>query len=229
MSQELLTNSMFYDVLFPPETSALEGDKHQLFLAKVLRYLPLNTAAIRQQTLVIFDFETTGLDGERDRIIEIGGIKVMDGQVVGEFSTLVDPQIPLPSAIVQITGITDDMLKGQPTIDQVLPTFLEFFKDAILVAHNAEFDMGFLKNAAARLGYQLQWPCFCTLKMARLLLPDLESKNLDTLAAHYGLQFEARHRSVGDCKVTSAVLQFLFKNEGQNLQAWQDLDPYKVA
>lgn len=229
MSQEQLAYTMFHDVLFPKEDASNSGDMGELYLARVLRYLPQMTAALRDQTLVIFDFETTGLDSDRDRIIEIGGIKVVNGQIVDEFSTLVDPEIPITSTITQITGITSEMLKGMPTIGDVLPGFLEFFKDAILVAHNAEFDLAFLKAAASRVGYQLQWPCFCTLKLARVLLPQLESKNLDTLAMHYGLQFEARHRSIGDCKVTSAVLQFLLKNEGQGLQQWQDFDPFKVA
>jgi DNA polymerase III epsilon subunit-like protein len=89
--------------------------------------------------------------------------------------------------------------------------------------------MAFLKHACNRLGYQIEWSCFCTLKLARQLLPDLESKNLDSLAQHYGLSFAARHRSIGDCEVTGAVLNSLLRGEGAGLQQWKDFSPFQVA
>lgn len=228
MSQQLFY-SMFHDVLFPKEAAGSEAVKQNLFLQRVLRYLPAQETIVRQATLVIFDFETTGLDPATDRIIEIGGLKVVGGKPAGEFSTLIKPDIPLPKTAAQITGITEEMLEGQPAIEDVLPKFLEFIEGAILVAHNAEFDMSFLRTSCERLGYQISWPCFCTLKLSRSLLPDLESRTLDSLATHYGLTFEARHRSIGDCKVTSSVLQALLANEGRSLVAWQDLQPFAVA
>lgn len=223
----LLQNSMFYDILFPSEDE--DGSQGQLFLQKVLRYHPAIETLVSDQTMIIFDFETTGLDTLRDRIIEIGAIKFMDGKRVADFSTLVKPDIPLPEVASKITGITSEMLEGQPSIEQVLPDFLQFIDHSFLVAHNAEFDMAFLRSACQRLGYQIEYPCFCTLKMARQLLPDLESKNLDTLAKHYGLTFAARHRSIGDCEVTGAVLQALLGKEGQSLRQWKDFDLYHVA
>ncbi|RYZ70600.1 MAG: 3'-5' exonuclease, partial [Proteobacteria bacterium] len=179
--------------------------------------------------VVIFDFETTGLDVYRDRIIEIGAIKYENGRRVGDFSFLIDPEIPLPEIITKITGITDAMLEGQRKIEGVLPEFLQFIDKCVLVAHNAEFDLNFLRSVASRQGYQIEYPCFCTLKMARLLLPDLESKNLDTLAKHYELSFAARHRSIGDCEVTGSVLTNLLAKEGLHMQQWRDFESVQVV
>ena len=224
----LLRNSMFFEILFPQDEDEAIGH-NQLFLQKVLRYhLPADTV-VRDATLVIFDFETTGLDSLRDRIIEIGAIKYTNGQRVAEFSTLIKPDITLPEVASRITGITLEMLEGQPSIDTILPGFLQFIEHSLLVAHNAEFDMAFLRQASNRLGYQIEWPCFCTLKMARQLLPNLESKNLDSLAQHYGLSFAARHRSIGDCEVTGSVLQSLLQGEGSALQQWKDFHTFQIA
>ena len=227
MSQ--LQHSMFNSVFFPGDDEDNAAGQADLLLQKVLRYRAPTNRRIRDCRLVIFDFETTGLDSYKDRIIEIGGLAVEGGKAVGEFSTLIKPEIPLPMAASKITGITEEMLADKPPIEEELPKFLKFIEGAILVAHNAEFDMAFLRNTCERLGYQIQWPSFCTSKMARALLPDLESKNLDTLASHYNLTFEARHRSIGDCKVTSAVLQSFLQTEGAHLSNWNDFEPFSVG
>ena len=138
------------------------------------------------------------------------------------------PDIELPVEAQRITGITSEMLKGQPKIEPVLRQFLAFIEGSVLVAHNAAFDMGFLRTACAQIGVDLEWPSFCTLKMARDILADLERKNLDTLAEHYDLQFEARHRSVGDVKVTVGVLREMLAEEGNHLKLWSDISPYSV-
>jgi DNA polymerase-3 subunit alpha (Gram-positive type) len=224
----LLQNSMFYDIIFPSDDDEGMGADGQLFLQKVLRFHPRPQRRLRETSLVVFDFETTGLDSMRDRIIEIGAIKYENGKKVAELGTLIKPDIPLPETASKITGITEDMLVGQPSIEEVLPGFLQFIEDSILVAHNAEFDMSFLKGACQRMGYQIEWPCFCTLKLSRQLLPDLESKNLDTLAKHFDLTFMARHRSIGDCEVTGAVLHRLFESEGKHLLEWKDMQSVQV-
>ena len=133
------------------------------------------------------------------------------------------------SDIVTLTGITQEMLQGQPQMGAVLPEFLRFIEGSILVAHNAEFDMGMLKAACSRQGLELEWPCFCTLKMAREMLADLENKKLDTLAAHYGLSFESRHRAIGDIKVTVGVLAGLLRQEAAAIERWDQLQPYVVT
>lgn len=223
-----LRNSMFFDILFPQDEEETSGQS-QLFLQKVLRFHMAAEAEVRHSTLVIFDFETTGLDSLRDRIVEIGAIKYQNGDRIAEFSTLIKPDIPMSEVASRLTGITADMLVMQPNIAAILPDFLQFIGQSLLVAHNADFDMAFLKHACNRLGYQIEWPCFCTLKMARQLLPNLESKNLDSLARHYGLSFSARHRSIGDCEVTGSVLQSLLRGEGSMLQQWKDFQAFQVA
>jgi len=223
-----LEHSMFYDVFFGQAEHEDHNQQADLQLQKVLRFSPSLKTSIKSSRLVVFDFETTGLDSEIDQIIEIGALLVEGGKPVQEFSTLVKPTVELEDTITKITGITKSMLADKPAIEDVLPEFLRFFDGSILVAHNAEFDMGFLRKASALQGYQIDWPCFCTLKLARQLLPDLESKNLDTLAEHYNLSFEARHRSIGDCKVTSSVLHALLREEGEHLKSWQDFEPFYV-
>ncbi len=220
---------MIYDILFPTDEDDAHGAQGQLFLQKVLRYHPRPDALLKESSIVIFDFETTGLDSLRDRIIEVGAIRFENGKRVADFSTLINPEVPVSETITKITGITPEMLVSQPRIESIMPDLLSFFDKSILVAHNAEFDMAFLKSACLRLGYQVEWPCFCTLKLSRQLLPDLESKNLDSLAKHFGLTFAARHRSIGDCEVTGSVLQALLEKEGAHIQQWKDVQPFQVS
>ncbi len=224
-----LVYSMFQDVLFPETESGEENDKDAvLHLRRLKRYVPAPETAVRHGSIVVFDLETTGLDANADRIIEIGAIKLSSLGQVEQFSSLVHTDIELTDDIIKLTGISPEMLVGQPSIAQVLPEFLTFIEGSILVAHNAEFDMSMLKAACSRQGIDLEWPCFCTLKMARQLLPDLENKKLDTLAAYYGLSFEARHRAIGDIKVTVGVLGGLLHGEGHTLSQWSHFQPYVV-
>jgi DNA polymerase III epsilon subunit family exonuclease len=221
---------MFQEVLFPRSSNAAHEDGDAgLMLQRVLFFKPRTSVRLSEANLVVFDFETTGLDANSDRIIEIGALKVQGSTVIDEFHTLVKPDVPLSPQASRITGITAAMLQDQPMLGAVLSNFFRFIEGSILCAHNAEFDWAFLRNSASRLGYQLSWPCFCTLKMARALLPQLESKNLDTLAKHYQLEFEARHRSIGDCKVTHAVFDRLLTASPEPLMSWGDLAPYAVA
>ena len=154
---------------------------------------------------------------------------MLDGRQIGEFQTLVKVPLTLTEETTKLTGITAEMLSNAPGIHEVLPDFLEFIKGCILVAHNAEFDMAFLRHESARLDYEIDLACFCSLKLSRQLLPDLQHKNLDSLAGHYGLTFEARHRAIGDCKVTYAVLERLLADEGSHLKTWQDFAPYSIT
>ncbi|AQA20990.1 exonuclease, DNA polymerase III, epsilon subunit family domain protein [Rhodococcus sp. MTM3W5.2] len=126
---------------------------------------------LRDTTFVVVDLETTGSAPGEDAITEIGAVKIRGGEVIGELSTLVDPGRSMPPYIVELTGITSAMLIGAPRIERVLPSFLEFARGAVLVAHNAPFDIGFLKAATARC--ELPWPPFqvlCTVKLARRVL-----------------------------------------------------------
>lgn len=225
---EELAHSIFSEVLFP-QSEEESSDANDLQLRKNLRYNIDPSQIFRNLPWVVFDLETTGLDSETDRIIEIGAQKIHKGVVVDEMSTFVHTDVELSEVVQNLTGITPVMLEGQPSIEEAMPKFLDFIDGAILIAHNAEFDMGMLKASCSRLGIDIEWAAFCTLKLARELLPDLERKNLDTLAEHYGLTFESRHRSIGDVKVTVSILNEMIENEGAYIKSWQDLDPFKVT
>jgi len=216
-------------VFYPYESTHENKEAQDLQLRRAIRFRLDAQSLFRKYPIVIFDFETTGLDANRDQIIEIGAIKYVNFESVGEFSTLITTSIPLPDVVQRLTGISPDMLVGKPTLQEVLPRFLNFIEGSLLVAHNASFDMGFLRAECLRQGIDIEWPVFCTLKMAREFLVQLERKSLDSLAQHYGLQFEARHRSIGDVKVTSCVLKELLHNEGHHLQTWADLSPFQIG
>ena len=222
--------SMFQDVLFPISDVDPNGSSdHALQLRRLKRFLPVPSHHVWNGSIVVFDFETTGLDPETDRIIEIGAIKLVNLKPVAEFSELVHTSIELTEDIVRLTGITSEMLEGKPEIDDVLPKFLNFIEGSIIIAHNAEFDLSMLKASLSRIGIDLEWPVFCTLKMARDLLPDLERKNLDSLAQHYNLTFEARHRAIGDIKVTVGVLNGMLAKEAKHLTLWHHMQNYMVV
>ena len=230
MTASLIKYSMFQEVLFPKEEDKKEqsGASDNFSLRRSVRYKAHPDLQFRSTPMVVFDLETTGLDSQYDRIIEIGAQKLVNFQVVDEFSSFVRVNSELSSVVTRLTGITSEMLKGQPHIESVLPEFLKFIDGSILMAHNAGFDKAFLKEEANRLGVDLDWSVFCSLKLARKFLVDLESKSLDSLAEHYGLSFEARHRSIGDVKVTVAVIEQLFKNDAAGLQTWADLADFKI-
>ncbi|MBA0125601.1 DEDD exonuclease domain-containing protein [Haloechinothrix sp. YIM 98757] len=171
---------------------------------------------LRDTTFVVVDLETTGGRAGQDGITEIGAVKVRGGEVLGEFGTLVDPGRAIPPQIVSLTGITEAMVADAPTIDTVLPAFLEFATDAVLVAHNAQFDTGFLRTAAAEHGYP--WPrppVVCTLRLARRVLSrvDAPSCKLSALAALFGTDVPA-HRALDDARATVGVLHGLLERVG---------------
>lgn len=223
----LLKYSSFQSVLFPAVDNQSQQDD-LLTLRKAMRFCPRPERSWREMDMVVFDLETTGLNDNFDRVIEVGAQKLRNFKVVDEFSTLVNCPIPLSKTVEKLTGINNEMLKNQPAIEDVLPKFLEFIDQTILFAHNAAFDIGFIKAEAVRQNLEVEWPTFCSLKMARKLLPDLESRSLDTLAEHYGLNFEARHRSIGDVKVTVAVLERLLLEEARNCKNLADLGNFSV-
>ncbi|MBI1816013.1 MAG: GIY-YIG nuclease family protein [Deltaproteobacteria bacterium] len=168
--------------------------------------------ALSDTEFVVVDIETTGGSPQHgDGIIEIGAVRIAGGRLAERFSQLIDPGRRLPFFITQLTGITDDHLAGQPRVADVLPQFLEFVGERVLIAHNANFDLGFL-NAAVQThrGSPLHQPHVCTLRLARRLLPQLRRRGLDTVAAHFGIPLVDRHRALGDAAITAEVwLHFL--------------------
>jgi DNA polymerase III subunit epsilon len=192
--------------------------------------------SLRETTFVVVDLETTGgrmngRDGKvADAITEIGAVKVRAGVVLGEFATLVDPQRSIPPQIVQLTGITTAMVCDAPTIAGVLPMFLEFARGAVLVAHNARFDMGFLRAAADQCGIRWVRPqTLCTVQLARRVLSREEapSVRLAALAQLFAVANEPTHRALDDARATVEVLHALIERVGnQGVHSYAELRSY---
>ncbi len=154
---------------------------------------------------VVFDIETTGFSPTKNRIIEIGAVKVCGGKIVDRFSTFVDPLVPIPFEIEKLTGITDDMVMGAEQIDTVLPQFLAFCGDCILVAHNAQFDMGFIMENCDRQGISHDFTYVDTVGIARILLPGQKKHTLDAVAKTLNVSLENHHRAVDDAEATAEI------------------------
>ena len=156
-------------------------------------------------TCVVFDIETTGFSPVTNHIIEIGAVRVEKGQITDRFSTFVNPQVPIPYHIEQLTGINDNMVLSAPVISEVLPKFLEFCGDAVIVAHNASFDTSFIRENANRLGLTYEPTILDTVTLARLLLPNLNRYKLDTVAKELKISLENHHRAVDDAGATAEI------------------------
>ncbi|WP_338637555.1 3'-5' exonuclease [Spirobacillus cienkowskii] len=183
------------------------------------------TEDINDVPIVVFDFETTGLDVRTSRIIEIGAIKYKNRKEISRFSYLINPGMSISPEITSITGIDNTMLANQPDLQTVLPLFHDFLRGCVGLAHNAEFDIGMMYYESERLGISCDYTVFCSLKMARALVK-IERRNLDALAEHYGLSFESRHRSIGDILVTAGVFWRML-DENSVLKTISDLSPYR--
>ncbi|SES78225.1 PolC-type DNA polymerase III [Anaerobranca gottschalkii] len=156
-------------------------------------------------TYVVFDFETTGLDNKIEEIIEIGAVKVKNGEIIGQFSSLIKPKKEIPEKITQITGIRNSDVQQAPNIEEILPQFMEFCNDAILVAHNANFDYGFLTTWSNKLNLKGKFTVIDTLSLSRAILPNLKNHKLKTLTEYYNVPLENHHRAVDDCTATAQI------------------------
>ena len=156
---------------------------------------------------VVFDLETTGAKAPPCRITEIGAYRVKGGEVLDKFHTLVNPETPIPSFIVGLTGINDTMVAEAPTFADVAHDFLEFIGDSVLVAHNSGFDMRFLNHEIGRVfpDYKLANPCLCTVQLSRKLLPDIRNHKLVTVAEHYSIDLVNHHRASADALATAHI------------------------
>ena len=154
---------------------------------------------------VVFDIETTGFSATRDRIIEIGAVKVVEGKIVDKYSTFVNPDIPIPFEIENLTHISDEMVMDAPMIDVILPQFLEFCKGCILVAHNASFDVGFIRTKAAEMQIETDFTVVDTVGLARMLLPKLNRFKLNVVAKELHVSLESHHRAVDDAGATAEI------------------------
>ena len=162
-------------------------------------------------TYCVLDLETTGLSAKTEKITEIGIMKIQNGEVVDEFCEFVNPEKPIPKRVQEVTNITDEMVANSPTIDVLFPKVLDFIKDSVLVAHNASFDIGFLKNVAKNLGYKFDYTYVDTLPLARKLYPELKKHKLGKIAEHLKIKVEVAHRALDDVDTTVKILKEMMK------------------
>jgi DNA polymerase-3 subunit epsilon len=163
-------------------------------------------------SFVAFDLETTGLSPQLDRIVEIGAVKFVDGKETARWGQLINPEMAMPPGAAAVNGITDDMLKGQPTVRESLPEFLKFIGNAVLVAHNAAFDLGFVRSAMGRLGLGMLANDFVdTRVMAQRAFPGRPNYKLQSLAVDLGIEALEAHRAVDDARVCLGVFQACLK------------------
>ena len=160
-------------------------------------------------TYCVLDLETTGFSFRTEKITEVGIMKVKNGEVIDEFSCFVNPEKPIPQRVVEVTNITDEMVKDADTIDKIMPKIIEFVGDSVLVAHNADFDIGFLKYNAKILGLSLENTYLDTLRLAKALFPDFKKYKLGIIADNLGIKVEVAHRALDDVDTTVKVLKVM--------------------
>jgi len=162
------------------------------------------------QPLIFLDLETTGMTATHERITEIGLVEVANGELIGSWSQLVNPQKGIPPFIQSLTGISNEMVRDAPTFEQLAPALWQRLQGKILIAHNARFDYGFLRNEFGRAGLAYRSRVLCTAKLSRKLFPEHRRHNLDSLIERYGLACSARHRALGDAEVLWHFLQKVY-------------------
>lgn len=169
---------------------------------------------------VVFDLETTGFSSKNDKIIEIGAVKIKNGEVVDRFSKFVNPKRPLPAIIIELTGITDEMLVDADPIDNTILEFMEFVGDATMVAHNAPFDVAFIKKNLRDKDIDFNNQVLDTVPLARFLYPELKKVKLNIVAKHLGVSLENHHRAVDDAKATANILMVCFEKLKEEMQIY---------
>lgn len=180
-----------------------------------------------EDSYVVFDIETTGLSPKFCKIIEIGAVKVEHGEITGEYSTFVNPELPIPYSTTQLTGITDEMVMEAPTIDIILPEFLEFVGESVLVAHNAKFDTGFIRKFASELGLKIKNTILDTMTLSHILCSELGKFTLDRVCKHLGVKLENHHRAVDDAAATADIfLKFIKMLKDRGIDNLDELNAY---
>ena len=178
-------------------------------------------------TYCVLDLETTGFSPVTEKITEIGIMKIKDGKVIDKFSTFVNPQKSIPSRVVEITKITDDMVREAETIDKVFPKVLEFIEGTVLVAHNAEFDIGFLKHYARILGHDFDFTYIDTLSLAQEIFYDFKTYKLGRIAKNLGIKVEVAHRALDDVDTTVKVFNIMLeKLKERGAESLEDIEVY---
>ena len=188
--------------------------------------LSVNDISLNEVPFVVVDVETTGMSASEDRITEVAMMRVQNGVLVDEFSTLVNPLVSIPASITHLTGIDNVMVQDAPTAREVAPYVREFLGAGVFTAHNAAFDWGFITHTMIReTGLDLQNPVLCTVKLSRRILPQLPSKSLGPVAKFLDIRIPERHRASGDAYATALVLvKFLsFVRRRHNVQTLGEL------
>lgn len=168
-------------------------------------------AYLLENSFVVFDFETTGFDGIIDKIVEIGAVKIEGGVITEKFSSLINPAVSIPKEVIKVHGITDDMVKHAPKIEEVLPDFLRFAGDSALIAHNADFDAKFLRTAGLASGLTLDFEYIDTVALARRYVPGLNNHKLGTLADYFNTSVKPGHRALDDAHATAEIFIEIIK------------------
>lgn len=163
--------------------------------------------SIAEMDYVVIDLETTGTKCAQNRVTEIGAYRVENGQITEEFQTLINPETPIPIFITELTGISDAMVADAPRFRDIASDLLNFIDDAVIIAHNAHFDISFLNMEIRRVfgTYRLGNPHLCTVQLSRRLLPQLMNHRLHTIAEHYGITIKNRHRAADDALATAKI------------------------
>ena len=176
-------------------------------------------------SFVVFDLETTGFSAAKNKIIEIGAAKVVNGSITERFSTFVNPKVPIPYEIEQLTHITDDMVLDAPMIHEILPQFMEFCQNAVMVAHNADFDMSFIRHNCDLLGLECEKTVLDTVALARVLLPSLNRFKLNTIAKALNISLENHHRAVDDAACTAEIfIKFVEMLRERGIETMENLE-----
>lgn len=182
------------------------------------------------KSYVVLDIETTGLSKYRHKITEIAAVKIKKGKVVGKFHSLVNPKVRIPSFITKLTGIDNELVKNEPLIHEVLPDFLSFVQDEVIIAHCATFDHGFLSKNCEEHNLVFQNTKLCTRKLANRLLTELPSKKLSCICEHFNLNNKQAHRAMSDTLVTADIFsRFLNMLSKQNIKEQEDVIKFESS
>lgn len=170
------------------------------------------------QDYVVVDIETTGSSSAGDRITEIGAVKIRNHEVIEEWHSLLNPQRFIPAKIVQLTGISNDMVRNAPVFVEIADSFINFMKDAIFVAHNVNFDYGFIAYEYERLGRRFRFPKLCTVVGMRRRYPGHKSYSLGKLCEFYEIELENHHRALCDARATTHLLNLINRKRHDELK-----------
>lgn len=193
-----------------------ERDPRLMLNEDIVEFVGLNHETIDLATagFVVFDLETTGAKAPPCRITEIGAYRVRNGKVEEEFHRLVNPEMSIPPFIISLTGISNDMVKNAPKFAEIASDLMDFIGDSVLVAHNAQFDMGFLNHEIGMVyeDYRIGNPSLCTVHLSRKLLPDIENHKLKTVANYFSIELLNHHRATDDARATAHIFVNLLKD-----------------